>query len=72
MSLRDIIRVITVECHCGEKFYREVRISKRKRKIKGKKQNPSFYIKCPSCGTNNHVKCRHKNGVKRKVTVVNN
>ncbi len=35
--------------------------------IKKTKGNPSYKVKCPSCGGWNNVKCRHKTGEKRTV-----
>ena len=34
-----------------------------------KKGNPSSYVECPFCGAINHIKCRHKSGKKKKITI---
>ena len=51
---------------CGSKIDIE---SAKDKKIKIKRGNPSFYVECPFCGAVNHIKCRHKTGKKRKVTI---
>ncbi|PIP17053.1 MAG: hypothetical protein COX44_02025 [Candidatus Portnoybacteria bacterium CG23_combo_of_CG06-09_8_20_14_all_37_13] len=33
------------------------------------RENPSFSIQCPNCGTWNRVKCRHKTGIKKTVRI---
>lgn len=43
--------------------------SAKEKRIKIQKGNPSYYFVCPNCGAKNHVKCRHKDGKRRKITI---